>query len=101
MNILQGNHSNITKAIEKNQVHTIRPNRSGKEITCLYGTIWITQKGDRIDRILKCGDIYQSRIGENILVQGLDDSRIRVSAMNKVEVIEHYNPVVGPKLACA
>ncbi len=101
MNIYKKNLSNSIKVIEKDQVYTIKANRSGNEIVCLEGTIWITQYGDGVDRILKPGDIYQSRISNKIIVQGLESSRIRLNSLHKVDVIEHYIPVVEPQMACA
>ena len=76
------------KDINKRKIFTVKTGREGKEITCLGGTIWITQEGDGIDRILTLGDIYQSRIPGDIIIEGLDHSRIRISPLQKVEVIK-------------
>jgi len=75
------------KDLDKRKIVTVKTGREGKEITCLDGTVWITQTGDGVDRILTSGDIYQSRIPGDILIQGLDHSRIRISPLQKVEVI--------------
>jgi len=80
-------HSDV-KEIYKKKIFTVRTGKEGKEITCLGGTIWITQEGDGIDRILTLGDIYQSRIPGDIIIEGLDNSRIRISPLQKVEVIK-------------
>lgn len=78
------------KDIDKRKIFTVKTGSEGKEITCLGGTIWITQTGDGIDRILTSGDIFQSRISGNIIIEGLDRSRIRISPLQKVEVIRDF-----------
>lgn len=78
---------NDVKDLDKRKIFTVKTGREGKEITCLGGTIWITQTGDGIDRILTSGDSYLSRIPGDILIEGLDHSRIRISPLQKVEVI--------------
>jgi len=93
--------SKDVKDISKNTIHIEKAGRSGKVITCLGGTIWITQKGDGVDRILTCGDIYQSRLPGDIIIEGLDHSKIRISSLQKVEVIGNLQNRIEPQLACA
>jgi len=88
------------KDIHTKTIHIVKTGKSGKEITCLGGTIWITQKGDGIDRILTCGDIYQSRIPGMIIIEGLEPSKIRISSLQKVEVIGNFQNRRQPQLAC-
>ena len=78
---------NDVKDLDKRKIFTVKTGREGKEITCLGGTIWITQTGDGIDRILTSGDIYLSRIPGDILIEGMDHSRIRIAPLQKTEVI--------------
>ncbi len=92
---------NSTIDINKNMVHIIKTGKSGKEITCLGGTIWITQTGDGVDRILTCGDIYQTRIAGQIVIQALDTAKIKATSMNRVEVLGNFPSRVQPQLACA
>jgi hypothetical protein len=87
--------------IQKNTIHIEKAGRSGKVITCLGGTLWITQEGDGVDRILTCGDSYQSMIPGTIVIEGLDHSKIRVSSVHKVQVIGHYQNRIQPQLAFA
>ena len=93
-------HSDV-KDIDKRKIFTVRTGKEGKEITCLGGTIWITQEGDGIDRILTLGDIYQSRIPGYIIIEGLDHSRIRISPLQKVEVIKNFQNRTQAQSACA
>ncbi len=95
------NKVNNSIDINKNMVHIIKTGKSGKEITCLGGTIWITQTGDGVDRILTCGDIYQTRIAGQIIIQAMDTATIKATSMNKVEVLGNFPSRVQPQLACA
>lgn len=81
---------NDVKDLDKRKIFTVKTGREGKEITCLGGTIWITQTGDGIDRILTSGDSYLSRIPGDILIEGLDHSRIRIAPLQKAEVIRDF-----------
>lgn len=78
------------KDIHKRKIFTVKGGKEGKEIICLGGTIWITQEGDGLDRILTSGDIYQSRIPGDIVIEGLDHSQVRISPLQKVEVIKDF-----------
>lgn len=95
------NKMNNTIDINKNMVHIIKAGKSGKAITCLGGTIWITQTGDGVDRILTCGDIYQTRIAGKIVIQAMDTAKIKATSMNKVEVLGNFLSRIQPQLACA
>lgn len=79
--------TNEVTSIQKHHVYKIKNIRSGKEIRCISGLLWITQQGDGIDRILKPGDIYQSRISNDILIEAFDDSRIEVSSLRNASFI--------------
>ncbi len=89
--------TNDVTSVQKHQVYKIKNNRSGKEIRCISGLLWITQQGDGIDRILKAGDIYQSRISNNILVEGLDDSRLEVSSLRNASFIGFHQQQVNTR----
>jgi len=89
------------KDIQKRNIFTVKSSRQGKEITCLGGTVWITQEGDGLDRILTSGDIYQSRIPGDIIIEGLDFSRVRISPLQKVEVITDFHNATQTQPACA
>lgn len=89
------------KDICKRKIFTVKSGREGKEITCLGGTIWITQEGDGLDRILTSGDIYQSRIPGDIIIEGLDHSQVRISTLQKAEVIKEFHDRIQRQPACA
>jgi len=89
------------KDIHKKKIFIVKSGRQGKEITCIGGTVWITQEGDGQDRILTSGDIYRSRIPGDIIIEGLDHSQVRVSPLQKVEVIKDFNHRMQIQPACA
>lgn len=89
------------KHIQKKKIFTVKSNRDGRKITCLGGMIWITQEGDGIDRILTSGDIYQSRIPGDIIIEGLDHSQVRITPLEKVEVITDCHSRINTEPACA
>ncbi len=95
------NRMNNRIDINKNSIHIVDAGKSGKEITCLGGTIWITQTGDGVDRILTRGDIYQTRIPGQIIIQAMDTAKIKATSMNKVEVLGNFPNRVQPQLVCA
>jgi hypothetical protein len=82
--------------ISKNKIFIVKTVKSGKEITCLKGTVWITQRGDGKDRILKCGDIFQTSISNKIIIQALDQASINVASMDKVKVIGNFPSRIQP-----
>ncbi len=89
------------KDIHKRKLFIVKNSREGKEITCIGGTVWITQEGDGLDRILTSGDIYQSRIPGDIIIEGLDHSQVRVSPLQKSEVIKDFRNRIQAQPACA
>jgi hypothetical protein len=95
------NRYNKTIDMDKDMIHKVKAGRSGKEIRCLGGTVWITQTGDGIDRILTGGDIYQTRISGDIVIQAMDSAKIRVSEISRVEVLGNNAGRLQPQLACA
>lgn len=88
------------QTIQKRAIMTVRTGRNDKTITCLDGTLWITQEGDGIDRILTAGDIYQSRISGDIIIEGLDHSHIRISSLQKA-CLKTFQSGIQPQPACA
>ncbi len=86
--------SHIFQDIHKNKILIVKADRTGNEIACLGGTVWLTQEGDGRDRILTPGDIFQSRIQKDIVIEGMDHSRIRISPLRQAEVI-NLKPVLA------
>lgn len=48
--------------------------RSGSEIRCLEGMLWITQEGDVRDYILKAGDSFRTDRKGKVVLQALNHS---------------------------
>ena len=82
----QSNGKCLGKDLKKGSVLRVKGNRSGQTIRCLNGMIWITQQGDREDRILNSGELYLSNLPTFILIGALDDAEVKI----RVEGKERY-----------
>jgi hypothetical protein len=84
--------TNIT--LDKYCLWEIEGDRRGDVISCLNGTLWITQQGDLRDYILEPGqDFWVTRSG-TVIVQALEKSKFKFSLdeiQNHVE--SNHQPV--------
>lgn len=89
--------------IKKNTLHTIKNGRSGREITCITGTLWITEDGNKVDRILSRGDIYRTKTSGQIVIQALETARIETTSTStkKATFFNNSSNRNEPQLACA
>lgn len=71
------------KDLKKGGFLRVKGNRSGLSICCLNGTVWITQQGDYVDRILNTGERYFSKLPSFVLVGALDDARVKICPEGK------------------
>jgi len=69
--------------IQKDSVYRVNGEATGKSISCLEGTIWITQQGDGFDRILNAGERYETKLRSDVLIQAMDPARVRVCGSEK------------------
>ncbi len=90
-----------TVSIKKDNIHIIKTGKHGKKITSVAGAIWITQTGDGIDRVLKNGDVYQTSLPGQIVIQALNTATFKTTSMNKVEVFGNSPSRLEPQLSCA
>lgn len=90
-----------TVQIGKDEIYKVQADRHGKEIVCLGGTLWITQTGDGVDRILHSGDIYQTRLSGDIVVQAIQSATLKATSLSQVEVFGNSPKRIEPQLAWA
>ena len=76
----------MNRALKKRNTYSRNNSFKGTEIICLAGKLWITQKHNRQDYILKPGDHFKSRVQGLIVVQAMEDSHFRVNEMKQVEL---------------
>jgi len=50
--------------------------RAGLRVCCSAGRLWVTQQGDSRDHLLKQGESFSSRLGGEIVVTALANSRV-------------------------
>lgn len=81
------------------------PNRSvfslnghveGVTITCITGSVWITQEGDTRDHVLSSGELFAACRGGQIIVQIIENARITIRNLKKnVPYLRHPEGVVS------
>ncbi len=52
---------------------------AGKTVTCVRGSLWITQDGDLKDVVISAGDSYTLERAGRILVSGLEASSVTLA----------------------
>ena len=75
--------TSFVKELKKGSVLRVAGSRSGQSISCLNGTIWLTQQGDDRDRFLDCCENYHSHLPNVVLIQALDDARVKICPERK------------------
>jgi hypothetical protein len=65
--------------LAKNKMWSLEGDRRGDVISCVSGTLWITQEGDLKDYVVEADrNFWVTRPG-TVVVQALDDSKIKYS----------------------
>lgn len=90
-----------TVSIKKDNIYIIKTGKHGKKITSVTGAIWLTQTGDGVDRVLKNGDVYQTSLPGQIVIQALNSATFKAASMRKVEVFGNSPSRLEPQLSCA
>ena len=75
--------ASAVKDLKKGSVLRVEGNRSGQSICCLNGTVWITQQGDYVDRVLNIGERYLTNLPSYVLIGALNDARIKICPEGK------------------
>ncbi len=79
LNTKENLHTLTDISLAKYKTWGIEGDRRGDVITCLNGTLWITQEGDFKDYVLESGrSFWVTRTGP-VVIQALDDSRFKYS----------------------
>jgi hypothetical protein len=65
-----------TKSLGKNDMISVKSGRSGQVISCVNGSLWITQEGAAGDRILNAGEKLCTDLPGLVIVQALKDSQV-------------------------
>ncbi len=89
--------------LNRNSLHTITNGRTEKKITCITGTLWITETNDQVDKILSRGDVYRTTTSGQVVIQALENARIETAttASNRSRFFNNSSDRSQPQLACA
>jgi hypothetical protein len=85
---------NTDITLDKYGLWHIDGDRRGDVISCLSGSLWITQEGDLRDYVLEPGQEFWVTRAGTVIVQSLDKSKFKFS-LNELEshVEAHQQPV--------
>ncbi len=75
--------------LPKHKMWNLEGDRRGDVISCLSGTLWVTQEGDMKDYVVAAGRNFWVTKPGTVIVQALDDSQFKYSLnemQNHVEV---------------
>jgi hypothetical protein len=72
-------HTLTDISLPKYKTWGIEGDRRGDVITCLNGTLWITQEGDFKDYVLESGRSFWVTRPGSVVLQALDHSRFKYS----------------------
>ena len=62
--------------LRSGEMLVLKGERCGRTLQCGDGKLWITQKGDNRDHLLKPGRRFESKLPGRIVVTALSDSRM-------------------------
>jgi len=65
--------------IPKGRIWRLAGDHRGQSIRCVKGTLWITQARDLKDYVLTNGETFQVNSRDSILVEAMQDSRLRIT----------------------
>ena len=84
---------NTDITLDKFGLWNIEGNRSGEMISCLSGSLWITQEGDLRDYVLEPGQEFWVTRAGTVIVQALEKSKFKFS-LNEID--NHIEPSLQP-----
>ncbi len=79
LNTKENLHTMTDISLAKYKTWSIEGDRRGDVITCLNGTLWITQEGDFKDYVLETGRSFWVTRPGTVVLQALDQSRFKYS----------------------
>jgi|GEM_PF-1101173 len=85
---------NTDITLDKYSLWNVEGDRRGDVISCLSGSLWITQEGDLSDYVLEPGQEFWVTRAGTVIVQSLDKSKFKFS-LNELQshVESHQQPV--------
>lgn len=90
---------NLTEiTLPKHKMWTIEGDRRGDVISCLSGTLWITQEGDLKDYVVESGRNFWVTKPGSVVVQALDDSQLKYSLNEMQNHVEANTQPIHHKL---
>jgi hypothetical protein len=89
LNTRENIHTLTEITLAKPKMWTIEGDRRGDVISCVSGTLWITQEGDLKDYIVEAGRKFWVTKPGTIIVQALDDSQFKYSLNEMQNHIEN------------
>jgi hypothetical protein len=74
--------------LSKDEVFLLRDLSIGQALYGLAGMVWVTQEGDSRDHMLGPGGSFQVRTQGRVVVQALKPSRLIVTTVPRLRVLE-------------
>ena len=68
--------------LEKNILVTFEGDTKNLNLTCLDGTVWVTQRNDPRDHIIRTGASFRGRFKGRVIVMALSSANLAVTASN-------------------
>ena len=94
LNTKVNTNSLLDITLPKYRIWTIEGNRRGDVISCLHGTLWVTQEGDMRDYIVESGRSFWVTRPGTVVVQALDNSKFKYSLNElKDHIEENKQPI--------
>jgi len=84
LNIKETLHKLTDITLNKFKTWSIEGDRRGDVITCLDGTLWVTQEGDLKDYVLETGRSFWVTRPGTVVVQALENAQFKYS-LNEVK----------------
>jgi hypothetical protein len=66
--------------LQRKGLYRLRGRKHGPAVTCLEGTVWITQAGDPRDHVLFAGEEFAVNRRGDVLVEAMREARVRVTS---------------------
>jgi hypothetical protein len=67
----------VEVALESDEVFTLTGDQRGGHLVALHGNLWITQRGDSEDFVLRPGDRFTITRQGKVVVQAMHEARLR------------------------
>ncbi len=90
LNIKQNHNTLTTISLPKYKMWSIGGDRRGDVISCLSGSLWVTQDGDLIDHVVEAGRQFWVTRPGTVVVQALDDASFKMSPNEHQVPVDYY-----------